>query len=218
MAPNGALTTVAGAGTAGYPDAKPLQSQFNHPTGLVFDATNNALYVCDSDNHCIRKVDFSKGVVTTVMGFPQAGFADGKKVVAQFNTPVGIARDANGNLYIGDAGNNRIRKIVGDTIVSTLAGNGSAGLVDGPKEARFNAPSNVAIDANNYVYVADALNNAIRRVDPGGNVVTIAGNGTSGFVDANGTNARFNLPFGITIDPAGNLYISDFNNHSIRKL
>ncbi|MEJ0029131.1 MAG: PKD domain-containing protein [Bacteroidota bacterium] len=219
MAPNGTLTTIAGDGTAGYFDSKLPQSKFNHPAGLVYDASHNSLYVCDRDNQCIRKVDLTLGIVTTVLGFPQAGFADGKKPTAQFNSPIGIARDAAGNLYIGDAGNHRIRKIVGDTIVSTFSGNGTAGLADGSAKAtKFNAPSHLTIDATNFLYVADALNHAIRKVDTNGNSTTIAGNGTSGFVSANGTNARFNLPFGISIDGSKNLYVSDFNNHSIRKV
>lgn len=147
-----------------------------------------------------------------------AGAADGDLATAQFNQPKGIVLDAAGNIYVADHGNHRIRKITAAGQVSVLAGS-SMGLTNGTgTAAKFNSPGDVDIDGQGNVYVADIDNNCIRKISPAGEVTTFAGSKTSGFVDATGAAARFDNPRGVAVDAAGNLYVADMNNHSIRKI
>ncbi len=146
--------------------------------------------------------------------------ADGVGAAAQFDAPRGVAMDGAGNLYVGDTSNNTIRKVAPDGRVTTLAGTaGSGGYADGNGEtARFNEPFGVAVDANGTLYVADASNNAIRKVTSGGVVSTLAGGGAAGTADGAGTAARFDEPRGIAIDATGTLYVADYDNHLIRRI
>ncbi len=208
MTPGGTVTTVAGTGVAGYTDAKLNQSQFNHPTGIAYDQQNQALYVADNSNHCIRKVDLLAGVVSTFAGFPQAGFNDATGQQAQFSSPIGLARDLAGNLYVGDFGNNRIRKITTGAVVTTYSGSGTAGFADGSsKAARFNGIAGVAVDDSGNVYVADALNNRVRKIVAGGTASTLAGDGQT---------STLNIPYAVACDQAGYVYVADFGNNRIR--
>jgi sugar lactone lactonase YvrE len=219
LTPAGVLTTIAGTGQAGYLDEKSPNAMFNRPTGIAYRASNNSLYVVDNGNHCIRRIDLSSAVVSTLAGFPQAGFADGPGLQAQFNNPVGLGIDSFGNLYIGDTNNARLRRITPAGVVSTLAGNGQQGFADGTgAAAQFNGIGGVTVDNANIIYVADVLNHRIRRVTQQGVVTSLAGNGTTGFVNGTGTAARFNLPYSVACDAAGNIYVADFTNHSIRKV
>ena len=218
LTPAGVLTTIAGSGTSGYLDAKTDQARFNHPAGITYDPQANALYVSDNGNHCIRRIDLGASVVTTYAGFPQAGFNDATGGQAQFNLPIGLAIDGQGTLYVGDLGNYRIRKIAPGAVVTTLSGSGTAGFEDGPpKAAKFNGIAGVAV-AGGFVYVADGLNQRIRKVDMAGNALTLAGNGTAGFTNGNGATATFRIPYGVAVSLAGEVYVADFNNHSIRKI
>jgi hypothetical protein len=219
LTPAGVLTTIAGTGAAGYLDAKPNQAMFNRPAGIAYDQQADVLYISDNGNHCIRKLDLGAGVVTTFAGFPQAGFNDATGQQAQFNLPVGLAIDQQGNLFVGDLGNHRLRRITPGAVVTTFAGSGSAGFADGgSKAAQFNGIAGVAVSSSGFVYVADGLNHRIRRVDGQGNVSTLAGNGTVGFVNGNGTVARFSTPYSVSCNQGGEVYVADFNNHSIRKI
>ncbi len=160
------------------------------------------------------------GVVTTFAGNGTSGFLDGNLTGSEFNSPTGMVLDAQGNMYISDSFNNRIRKIGTDGTVTTIAGNGTAGYVDGPAaQAEFYAPQGLAIDAQGDVFVADYGNNVIRKISAAGTVSTYAGNGIAAFVDGNANKvAAFNGPAGIAFDKKGNLFVADRNNNMIRKI
>jgi len=139
--------------------------------------------------------------------------------LAEISNPTGVAVDASGNVYVADQSNHRIYKISPQGAVTTLAGSGTSGFVDwNGANARFNNPSGVAVDASGNVYVADASNHSIRKISPQGAVTTLAGNGTTGFADGNGANARFDSPSGVAVDASGNVYVADRDNQRIRKI
>ena len=195
----GVVTTIAGSGVAGFADGTGAAAQFNTPSGLTRDGAGN-IYVSDGGNHRIRKIVPGTGVVTTFAGSGVAGFNDATGTAAQFNNPAGLEWDGT-NIFVCDLNNNRIRQIVIATaVVTTLAGNATAGNADGiGAAAQFNRPYGITSDGTTYLYVAGYDGNNIRRVSFTGNVVTIAGSvaGTSGFADGVGTAARFNRPSGI---------------------
>jgi len=213
----GVVSTLAGSGTAGFADGIGMAAQFNGPSGVAVDASGT-VYVADSGNHRIRKIT-AAGVVTTLAGSGTAGFADGIGTVAQFNTPSGIAVDASGTVYVAGSFTNRIRKITAAGVVSTLAGSGVAGFADGTgTSAQFWAPSGVAVDASGIVYVTDYVNNRIRKITASGVVTTLAGSGTSGYVNDTGILARFRSPSSVSVDASGNIYVADYGNRLIRKI
>ncbi|MFY7999642.1 MAG: IPT/TIG domain-containing protein, partial [Candidatus Kapaibacteriota bacterium] len=216
----GVVTTIAGNGTAGYVDGTGTGAQFNGPTGICTDGAGN-LYVADYNNSCIRRIVIATGVVTTFVGNGTAGFVDGTGTGAQFSAPAAVCSDGAGNLFVADNFNHAIRRIVIATAaVTTLAGNGSSGFVDGTgAAARFNRPFGICSDGAGNLFVADRTNHSIRRiVIATAAVTTLAGNGTLGFVNGTGTAAQFRNPIGICIDGAGNLFVGDFLNHSIRQI
>jgi len=215
------VTTLAGlAGSSGSDDGTGSSARFNDPADLTADSAGN-LYVSDANNHTIRKIT-PAGAVTTLAG--QAGVSgssDGAASTAQFNHPTGLSVDSTGNLYVADTDNDTIREITPAGVVTTIAGlAGSAGSADGAgSAARFNSPSDVAVDSAGNLYVADTLNHTIRMITPAGSVSTLAGlAGVSGADDGTGGDARFFAPEGIAIDGAGNLYVADTDNHTIRKV
>jgi streptogramin lyase len=220
------VTTFAGsAGTSGSDDGTGAAARFNALYDIAIDSADN-LYVADKDNQVIRKIT-PAGIVTTFAGLVgNPGFADGPLDSAQFNTPYGIAIDSTGSLYVADTLNNTIRKITPEGMVSTIAGqDGVAGNADGPGAmASFNFPIGVAVDGEMNVYVADYLNNVIRKIDPNGNVTTVggyyqsdpSGDPLDGSADGAGLNARFYKPKGIAADPDGTIYVADSFNNAIR--
>ena len=158
-------------------------------------------------------------IVSTTAGNGTRGFTNGTGVLAQFNNPAGISVDESGNVYIADPGNHCIRKITPSGEVSTLAGNGSTGFIDGTgNESRFASPNDVAVDASGNIFVADRDNNCIRKITATGEVSTFAGNKTAGFVDGESDVAQFNEPYSVTINALDILYVADFKNHRIRKI
>ncbi len=162
------------------------------------------------------------GQTLTIAGNGAAGYVDGQGVgVTSFNYPSGGVADAVGNLYIADAQNHVIRKIIIATgVVTTFAGSGASGSADGTlRTASFNFPYGLCLDASGNMYVADARNNNIRKITPGGVVTTLAGTaGTSGSTNGAGSAASFNSPFGVAADASGNLYVADYSNNMIRKI
>ncbi|MBM3270483.1 MAG: hypothetical protein FJZ01_22845, partial [Candidatus Sericytochromatia bacterium] len=215
VGPDGSVSTLAGDGTAGSLDGPGGSARFYQPTGIAVDASGS-VYVSEAFNQRIRKIT-PAGVVTTLAGDGTAGFADGASTSARFRNPVALAVDASGTLYVADRGNNRIRKVTPGGFVSTLAGDGTAAFADGAStSARFNNPVGVAVDATGTVYVADSNNQRIRTISSGGTVATLAGDGTSGFADGAGAGARFRFASGLAVDASGTVYVADITNHRIR--
>lgn len=216
VTPAGVTSVFAGNGTAGYKDGSGTAAQFNCPHDIVLDAQGN-LYVTDQLSHTVRKIT-SSGVVTTFAGNGTAGYQDGNGPAARLSAPRGLGIDTQGNLYVADRGNLRIRKITPSGDVSTFAGNGTAAYVDGPTSiARFKSPEKVVVDALGNVLVSEWTDSCIRRISPAGMVSTILGNGTLGYLEGTGMSATLNNPWGMAFDEQGNLYIADENNHRIRK-
>ena len=206
------VSTFAGS-TAGRQDGEGTAAKFNQPYYLAFDSLGD-LYVADYKNHQIRKIN-KEGVVSTYAGTGASGSADGSN--AQFSLPRGIAFDNFDNCYVTES--TRIRKITPDGVVTTVAGNGSAGMVDGNgTDARFNDLQDITVDAEGILYVSDYNNHKIRKITPGGDVTTVAGNGGGGYLDhVNGIQAQVSHPRGITCDADGNIFFTD-NTHCVRKL
>jgi streptogramin lyase len=158
-------------------------------------------------------------MVSTIVGELGAGFADGNGTYAIFNEPLGITIDSSNNLYIADSNNHKIRKI--DTLgdVTTVAGDGNAGYVNGTvTSAQFNGPRGIAIDLSGNLYVGDYNNNVIRKISTSSLVSTFAGDGSADFSDGTASNTQFYNPLGITIDSSGTFYICDKTNQRIRKI
>ena len=221
ITPAGVVTTVAGTvGTRGSSDGTGVAAKFNFPTGVATDASGN-VYVADQGNHIIRKIS-PEGVVTTLAGTAgSAGSADGNGSAAGFSSPTGLATDASGNVYVADNGNNTIRKITSAGFVTTLAGTaGKRGNSDGTgAAATFNSPHGVAADASGILYVTDTGRGTIRKITPAGVVTTLAGTpGVYGSADGTGAAASFYTARGIATDAKGNVYVTDINNFTLRKI
>jgi len=202
ITPGGMVSTFAGSGSYGYQDGPAASAMFLDPRDVAVDASGN-VYVADSET--IRKI--SGGVVSTLAGTGAIGSANGAGATATFYAPRGLAVDGSGNVYVADSDNAMIRKITPGGTVSTLAGTGTSGSLDGPAlSATFDLPRGVAADAAGNVYVADSGNNLIRKVSSGGTVTTLAGappaNGVAGGV-------TFSYPQGLAFDGSGNLYVAD---------
>ncbi len=206
--------------SVGAQDGTGDSARFNGPRGLATDRAGN-VYVADFSNQTIRRIT-PAGVVTTWAGSPnRTGSTDGTAGAAKFNYPNGVAVDASGNVYVGDAANDTIRKISPAQVVTTVAGKaGIAGSADGiGSAARFYSPTCVAVDAAGNVYVSDAGNQTIRKITPAGMVTTMAGlAGVAGSADGVGSSARFRGPEGIGVDLAGNIFVADLQNQTIRKI
>ncbi len=213
------VTSFAGsASSAGGVDGTP--GTFNSPSGIAIDAAKN-LYVTDTVGHTIRKISPGRVVSTLAGSAGVSGSADGTGSTARFNSPIGIAVDGSGNVYVAEVTNSTIRKITPAGAVTTFAGAAfQFGATDGAgTSARFFLPYGLAIDSSGNLYVADGGNNTIRKITAGGTVSTLAGAPQqSGFIDGAGSAARFNNPWGVTVDTAGNVYVADYGNNAIRKV
>src|SRR5689334_17747362 len=209
------VKTIAGDGSPVIRDGK--QSGFSDPFGVAV-AKDGTIYVADAgESNRIRKIS-PDGNVTTLAGGSE-GFADGVGQAASFNTPSALALGPLGELFVADTGNNRIRKITPDGHVSTVAGDGTAGYVDGPAaKAQFNGPIGVAVDADGNVFVADTYNDRIRLIAPDGQVSTVAGSGTPGFADGDRNTSLFDTPCGIVVAGDGTLIVADTGNDRLRKI
>ena len=220
----GVITTVAGDGPRGYSgDGGPaVWARLAVPRGVAADGAGN-LYIADTANHRIRKVD-AAGTITTMAGTGTESFGGssgdgGPAVDAQLNSPWGLALDGAGNLYIADAGNNRIRKVDAAGVITTVAGRGSIGDGGAATGARL-GPIGVALDGYDNLYIADFENNRIRKVDAGTGVISTVAGSSGGYSGDDGpaVAARLNRPAGVAVDGAGNLYIAEWGNNRIRKV
>ncbi len=216
------VTTLAGdtAGGAGYVDAVGTSARFDWPYGVATNSAGN-VYVADSDNNLIRKIDINTQAVSTLAGFARYGYLNAAGAAALFDGLNGLATDSAGNVYVAAYEDDTIGKITPDGVVSTLAGTGTAGYLNSAGVlAQFNGPWSIAADSEGNVYVSDYYNNAIRKIDTSGVVSTFAGSvdGLAGSTDGTGPEASFTLPEYLATDSAGNVYVSDGGNNTIRKI
>ncbi len=230
-AQTGIISTIAGNGGRGYSgnNGPATEAELYEPQGLAIDASGN-VYVADKKNHSVRKIEKATGKIKNFAGTGTAPFGDedikdgGAATNALLNEPVGLAFDADGNLYIADSKNHRVRKVGTDGNISTVAGTGEAGLDgdNGPAtEAQLNEPVSVGFDADGFLYIVEAQNHAVRMVMPAtGTIMSYAGGGGEGYSGDGGLAmvAQLNLPADIAVDQNGNKYIADTENHCIRKV
>ena len=219
------ITKFAGtAGAAGYSGDGGLavNAQLNEPCGIT--ASSGNLYIADTKNHRIRRVD-TTGNIITVVSTGSSGFSGdgGPALLARLNVPKGIFMDSWGNLYIADRGNHKIRRVDTSGNITTVAGTGSSGdSGDGGLAtlAQLDEPRRIFVDSSDNLYIADTRNHRIRKVDASGIITTVAGTGSSGFSGDGGlaTLAQLDEPHGVFVDSSGNIYIADRKNHRIRKV
>ena len=219
-AATGDVSTLAGSGLAGATDGAGSTATFSSPSGVVTDSFGN-VFVADQGNNVIRKIT-PGGIVSTFAGSVIAGNSDGLGAAASFNGPFALAIDATNTLYVSDRQNLTIRKITPAGLVSTFAGSGVSGTVDGLGSlASFVGPNGIAVDGTGNVFLADTSNNGdstIRKITPAGLVSTFAGSGTIGFADGQGTAAMFYSAEGVVIDSGNNLFVTDIRNYRVRKI
>ncbi len=217
-AQNNTLTTIAGNGNPVGDGVVATIASLHNPFGVAVDAAGNT-YVADASNNRIRRIDAVTGIISTVAGGGNG--ADGTLAIsASLNYPTDVEVDASGNLYIADCNNQRIRKVTAATgIISTIGGNGTAGFSNAGL-GQFYTPTGLALDGAGNVYVADQANQRIRRITPAGVVSTIAGTGTPGFGGDGGaaTAAAIYTPSDLTVDAAGNIFLTDQDNNRIRRI
>jgi sugar lactone lactonase YvrE len=210
---NGEVTTFAGTAAQGKTDGPGSTAQFEFPIRLAVDFTGN-VYTLEIDNPSVRKIN-AAGVVSNYAGTGLFGFKNGPAATAEFGTSLGIVVDPQGNIYVADNDNTRVRKISAAGVVTTVAGSGQPGLLDGiGTNAQFFSVAGMALDSRGNLFVADQ--NRIRKITPAGLVTTFAGSGDYGFTDGMGINASFTSAEDVEIDKNGNIYVSDDNR--IRKI
>lgn len=222
---SGIISTIAGVGTYGYSgDGGPATSaKMTWPTSISLDGLGN-IFIADRNNYCIRKIN-SAGIISTFAGNGTQGYSGdgGAATSAMLGMVTSVFADNQGNVYIGDATNNRIRKVDASGVISTFAGNGTAPTTgDGGQaiDAGLSTSSSFAVDASGNLYFTDLLNHRIRKITPAGIITTIAGNGSAGFTGDGvlATTTALNRPSGLAIDSFGNIYFADVANYRIRKI
>lgn len=220
--PTGLSLVAGGVGGSGNADDTGADARFFQPSGLASDGSG-ALYVSDTQNHCIRKISTANNAVSTLAGTCGSfGTTNGTGTNARFNSPKGLVLDGAGNLFIADSGNHVIRKLVLATLaVSTFSGTGSQGSADGTATtAQFKQPAGITLGPGGFLLVADTGNHIIRKLNINdGSVVILAGiAGTTGAGDGPMLTATFNQPVGITTTMGGPIYVTDMGSHLLRKL
>jgi uncharacterized repeat protein (TIGR01451 family) len=218
----GIVTTVAGTGVLGYngDGIGATTAYLRQPYGMAVDGSGN-LYIADTYNNRVRKVD-TAGNISTIAGTGAATFdGDGPATSHSLNAPQAVAVDSVGNVYVSDTSNNRIRQITTAGNLITVAGTGAFGYNgDGTPATNFRVynPQGIAVDATGNVYIADAANARIRKLDTTGAISTVAGSASGGFSGDGGpaTSARLASPSGVAVDSVGNIIIADTNNHRVR--
>jgi uncharacterized protein (TIGR03437 family) len=219
----GIVSTAAGNGIENYSGdgGAATAAQINTPSNMVLDAVGN-LYIADSANNRVRRVS-PGGVIVTVAGNGVAGYSGdgGPATSAMLNSPEGLAADADGNVYIADTKNNRIRKLLPSGTIIGIAGNGNAAFFGdgGPaNSASIHAPEALYSAGGGHIYIADTGNQRIRELLPDGTITTVAGSGVQGVAGDGGpaASAQLNQPAGVTLDAAGNIYIADEGNNRVR--
>lgn len=209
------VTTFAGGNDSGYVDGPIAIAKFNSPAGILYH--NNYLYVTDFHNDVIRRISLLTKEVTTIAGKKGGGLKNGPALEALFSGPYGLCIDKTGNIFVSERRNHTIRKINAKGVVSTFAGT-TQGKADGISQtSQFNMPVGMDIDSSSNIYVADMLNNCIRKIDRQGYVSTLAGSDV-GFKDGVDLDVRFNHPTDVKIGPDGCLFVSDYGNYCIRKI
>ena len=232
---DGSLNVFAGTGFAGFSGDRDAATaaQLNTPTGVAVTADDATVYIADRGNHRIRKVDVATRIITTVAGTEIAGFSGDTRAAtaAVLNNPFDVAVDGDGNVYIADSDNHRIRKVtVATGVIDTIAGSGSYGAGNGgysgedvpATEARLNTPVGVTVDGDGNVFIGDISNHRVRKVTVAtGEIATIAGNGTAGFnevANQQATDSQLNHPYGLAVAGDGTVYIADVSNNRVRKV
>ena len=228
----GTISTIAGTGTAGFSgdSGQATTAELDLPTALTLDSAGN-IYVADTNNHRVRRVDAGTGVITTIAGDGVEAFAgdNGQATAASIDSPNGLALDTSGNLYIADTHNGRVRKVSAATgMISTVAGAGFAGgnvlafSGDGgaATAAGLALPRGLTMDAAGNLYMADSANHRIRRISTAGAITTVAGQGTEAFAGdgAPAVTASLDAPHSVAISPTGLLTLADTDNQRIRQL
>ncbi|HUR41397.1 MAG TPA: NHL repeat-containing protein [Verrucomicrobiae bacterium] len=224
ITPTNGVTTFAGlAGSSGAANGTGVIARFNAPHGIAINAADT-LFLADSLNHTLRAVTPAAAVTTLAGVAGSIGSGNGTGTAARFTFPFGVVTDSAGNLFVVDHDNNTIRRVTPGGDVTTLAGiAGVTGSADGTgAAASFNGPRGIAIDASDNLYVADFGNYTLRMITSGGVVTTLAGTAgapiTFGNGDGTGAAARFSGPSGVATDSLGNIFVTDINGHTIRKV
>jgi sugar lactone lactonase YvrE len=221
----GIISTIAGNGTGGFSGdgGAATAAELGAPDGVTVDSLGN-IYIADEANNRIRKVS-TTGIISTIAGNGTGSYSGdgGAATAAEINYPTGVVVDHSGNVYIADINNNRVRIVSTTGIITTFAGNGTGSYSgDGGQAtaAELDLPYGLAMDVSGNLYIGDASNNRIRKVNTLGIISTIAGNGSSGYSGDGGmaTSESLTNPNGVAVDASGNVYIADYDNNRIREV
>ncbi len=229
VAPDGMIHTVAGDGRHLFYNAGQMAtaSPMDWPSSVAFDVARGVLYFAEAHSNRVGKIVDGRLVTVAGDGFEGMKGDGGPAILAQMRLAAHVAMDGTGNLYVVDQRNHRVRRIAPDGTITTVAGSGNGHMSAGyggdggpATAAQLNHPSAVAVDAAGNIYIADMMNHRVRRVTPDGKIATVAGNGRPGYSGDGGpgTAGQLNFPAGLALDPAGNLYIADWQNFRVRKL
>jgi trimeric autotransporter adhesin len=230
VTPDGVISTIAGSGPAGIDrgaytgDGGPAtKARLQEPASLTL-GPNGEIYVADRDNNVVRRID-ADGVITTVAGSGSVGFSGdgGAAAKAELDGPLAVAVDGDGNLYVADSNNNRVRKVDTEGTITTVAGTGDVGASgDGAPATRaaVEAPDFLVFDREGNLYVSEPDDNLVRRIDPSGTITTVAGTGVPGFSGDGGpaVKAKLTTPTGLAFDGDGSLYVADTGNLRVRRI